>query len=153
MDAILLYNSRKTNTMHRFTPLLYFIRWLLHVSAVVCHLQGASGSVWVAWKIQIDVVVYHIVWLSGLCVGSVEVQSVVLPRWVHFIVVTNMFRPLLYDHIQGSGNTNINIIKTCINHSTVEWFRYILIITVFFFSLPWKWSYESGQKLLVITIQ
>jgi hypothetical protein len=32
-----------SNTMHRFAPLLYFICWLLHVSAVVCHLQGASG--------------------------------------------------------------------------------------------------------------
>jgi hypothetical protein len=59
----------KTNTMHRFAPLLYFIRWFLHVSAVVCHLQGASGSVWITWKIQIDMVVYHIMWLSGLCVG------------------------------------------------------------------------------------
>jgi hypothetical protein len=48
----------KTNTMHRFAPLLYFICWLLHVSAVACHLQGASGSVWVTWNIQTDVVVY-----------------------------------------------------------------------------------------------
>jgi hypothetical protein len=34
-----------TTTMHRFAPLLYSICWLLHVSAVVCHHQGASGSV------------------------------------------------------------------------------------------------------------
>jgi hypothetical protein len=33
------------NTMHRFAPLLYSIYWLLHVSAGVCHHQGASGSV------------------------------------------------------------------------------------------------------------
>jgi hypothetical protein len=39
-----------TNTMHKFAPLLYSICWLLHVLAVVCHLQGASGSVWVTWK-------------------------------------------------------------------------------------------------------
>jgi hypothetical protein len=34
-----------TNTMHRFAPPLYSIYWLLHVSAIVCHHQGASGSV------------------------------------------------------------------------------------------------------------
>jgi hypothetical protein len=34
-----------TNSMHRFSPLLYFIYWFLHVSAVVCHHQEASGSV------------------------------------------------------------------------------------------------------------
>jgi hypothetical protein len=34
-----------TNTMHRFAPLLYSIYWFLHVSAVVCHRQGASGPV------------------------------------------------------------------------------------------------------------
>jgi hypothetical protein len=28
--------------MHWFVPLLYSIYWLLHVSAVVCHHQGAS---------------------------------------------------------------------------------------------------------------
>jgi hypothetical protein len=28
--------------MHSFAPLLYPIYWLLHVSAVVCHHQGAS---------------------------------------------------------------------------------------------------------------
>jgi hypothetical protein len=33
-----------TKTMHRLTPLLYSAYWLLHVSAIVCHLQGASGS-------------------------------------------------------------------------------------------------------------
>jgi hypothetical protein len=36
--------------MHRFVTLLYFICWLLHVSAV-------------------DVVVYHIMRLSGMSVG------------------------------------------------------------------------------------
>jgi hypothetical protein len=39
-----------TNTMHSFAPLLYCIYWLQHVSVVVCHHQGASGSVWVTWK-------------------------------------------------------------------------------------------------------
>jgi hypothetical protein len=39
-----------TNTMHRFTPLLYSISWLLHVSAVVWHQHGACGSVWVTLK-------------------------------------------------------------------------------------------------------
>jgi hypothetical protein len=34
-----------TNTMHRFAPQLYTICWHLHISAVVCHLQGASRSV------------------------------------------------------------------------------------------------------------
>jgi hypothetical protein len=39
----------------------------------------SSGSFWIRLsyvKIQIDMVVYHIMWLSGLCV---VVQSVVLP--------------------------------------------------------------------------
>jgi hypothetical protein len=31
-----------TNTMHKFAQMLYSICWLLHVSAVVCRLQGAS---------------------------------------------------------------------------------------------------------------
>jgi hypothetical protein len=34
-----------TNTIDIFAPLLYFIYWLLHVSALVYHHQGASGSV------------------------------------------------------------------------------------------------------------
>jgi hypothetical protein len=34
-----------TNTMHRFAPVLYSGCWLLHISALVCHHQGASGSV------------------------------------------------------------------------------------------------------------
>jgi hypothetical protein len=34
-----------TNTMHRLAPLLYSTCWLLHVSAVVCHLQEASESI------------------------------------------------------------------------------------------------------------
>jgi hypothetical protein len=55
--------------MHKFTPLLYSICWLLHVSAVVFHLQEASGFVLSYVKIQIDMVVYHIMWLSDLCVG------------------------------------------------------------------------------------
>jgi hypothetical protein len=39
-----------TNTMHKFAPMLCSLSWLLHVSALVCHLQGASGSAWVTWK-------------------------------------------------------------------------------------------------------
>jgi predicted aldo/keto reductase-like oxidoreductase len=38
-----LYVVEITNKMHRFAPLIYSICWLLHVSAVVCHLQGAYG--------------------------------------------------------------------------------------------------------------
>jgi hypothetical protein len=35
---------RRRNNQHtEFAPMLYSIRWLLHVSAVVCHLQGAAG--------------------------------------------------------------------------------------------------------------
>jgi cytochrome b561 len=37
--------AEMTNNMHRFAPLLYYIYLLLHVSAVFCHHQGASGSV------------------------------------------------------------------------------------------------------------
>jgi hypothetical protein len=42
-----------TNNMHRFAPLLYSIYRLLHVSAVVCHYQGASGYVRVTWKYRL----------------------------------------------------------------------------------------------------
>jgi hypothetical protein len=28
--------------MHWFLPLLYSVYWLVHISAVVCHYQGAS---------------------------------------------------------------------------------------------------------------
>jgi hypothetical protein len=34
-----------TNSMHRFAELLYSVYWLLHVSAIACHHQGASGSI------------------------------------------------------------------------------------------------------------
>jgi hypothetical protein len=98
----LLNLVEKTNIMHRISPLLYFICWLLHVLAVVCYLQGASGSVWVMWKIQINMVCCASqLSASGLWVGvsrfsllcfpaeckwpvcrSVEVQPVVLPSWV-----------------------------------------------------------------------
>jgi hypothetical protein len=44
-NIVKIYVAEKTSTMHRFAPLLYFTCWLLLVSAVVCHLQGASGSV------------------------------------------------------------------------------------------------------------
>jgi hypothetical protein len=44
--------------MYRFAPLPYSISWL-HLSYV---------------KIWIDMMVYHFMWLSGLCVGSVVVQ-------------------------------------------------------------------------------
>jgi hypothetical protein len=74
---------KKTNTMHRFVPLLYFICWLLHVSAVVCHLQGASGSVWVTWKIQIDMVVNHVMLLGGVCVGVSRFSLLCFPAGKH----------------------------------------------------------------------
>jgi hypothetical protein len=32
----------ETNNMYRFVPLLYSMCWLLHVSAVARHHQGAS---------------------------------------------------------------------------------------------------------------
>jgi hypothetical protein len=34
-----------TNTIHGGEPLLYSVFWLIHVSAVICHHQEASGSV------------------------------------------------------------------------------------------------------------
>jgi hypothetical protein len=49
-SGLLIYLVEITNTMHRFAPLFYSIYRLLHVSAVVCYHQGASGSVWVTWK-------------------------------------------------------------------------------------------------------
>jgi hypothetical protein len=38
----LIHNLKITNTVYWFEPLLYSIYWLLHVSAVACHHQGAS---------------------------------------------------------------------------------------------------------------
>jgi hypothetical protein len=42
---LLPYILEITNTMHKFPPLLYAYMLILHVSAVVCYLQGAAGSV------------------------------------------------------------------------------------------------------------
>jgi hypothetical protein len=40
---ILFYNSSRNYQQYSLiVPLLYFISWLLHVSAVACHHQGAS---------------------------------------------------------------------------------------------------------------
>jgi hypothetical protein len=65
------YVVEMTNNMHKFLQLPYSMYRLLHVSAVVCHNQGASGSVVSYMKIHIDLVVYHIMLLSG--------RSVVVP--------------------------------------------------------------------------
>jgi hypothetical protein len=55
-----------TNNMHWFVPLLYSIYWLLHVSAVACHHQGAFW-IWVTWNTnQMGGTSYN-VWLCGLC--------------------------------------------------------------------------------------
>jgi hypothetical protein len=59
--------------MHRFTPLLYFICWLLHVSTVVCHLQGASESVR-----GIAILFYYTSALEG-CKGSASRPDRFLP--------------------------------------------------------------------------
>jgi hypothetical protein len=66
-----------TNTMHRYAPLLYSIYLLLHVSAVVCHNQGASGSEIRENKDRFGGVSYNVVtWLvCRIVVGP----SVVLP--------------------------------------------------------------------------
>jgi hypothetical protein len=58
-----------TNNMHRFTLLLYSKKL-----APTCFGSSLplSGSLWIRlsyMKIQIDLVVYHKMWLSGLCVG------------------------------------------------------------------------------------
>jgi hypothetical protein len=39
---IYIYVLEITNTIYWLSPLLYSIYWLLHVSAAVCHHQGAS---------------------------------------------------------------------------------------------------------------
>jgi hypothetical protein len=55
--------------MHKFAPLLY-----LYMLVHTCFGNSlpSLGSFWIRLsyvKIQIDVVVYHKMWLSGLCVG------------------------------------------------------------------------------------
>jgi hypothetical protein len=54
--------------MHRFSPLLYSICWLLHVSAVVCHLQELLDPSELRETTD-RYGGYHTMWLSGLCVG------------------------------------------------------------------------------------
>jgi hypothetical protein len=59
-----------TNTMHKSAPLLYS-----YMLAPTCFGSSlpSSESFWIRLsyvKIQIDMVVYHIMWLSGLCVGA-----------------------------------------------------------------------------------
>jgi hypothetical protein len=69
------------NTMHCFVPIFcsMSIHWLLHVSAVVCHHQGAS-SIQVTWNTNgISDIPYNMR-LRGLCV---VVPTVVLPSWMH----------------------------------------------------------------------
>jgi hypothetical protein len=54
--------------MHKFVPLLY--SYMLVPTCFDSSLPS-SGSFWIRLsyvKIQIDMVVYHIMWLSGLCV-------------------------------------------------------------------------------------
>jgi hypothetical protein len=55
--------------MHKFAPLLYS-----YMLAPTCFGSSltSSGSFWIRLsyvKIQIYIVVYHIMWLSGLCAG------------------------------------------------------------------------------------
>jgi hypothetical protein len=51
-NFVLFYVVEITNTMHCFVPLLYSTYWLLHVSAVVCHQQGAS---WIRLLLEIQI--------------------------------------------------------------------------------------------------
>jgi hypothetical protein len=65
----IVYVAEITNTMHKFAPLLH-----LYLLAPTCFGSSppSSGNFWIRLsyvKIQIDMVVYHIMWLSGLCVG------------------------------------------------------------------------------------
>jgi hypothetical protein len=58
-----------TNTMHKFATVLYS-----YMVTPTCFSSSllSSGSFWIRLnyvKLQIDMVVYHILWLSGLCVG------------------------------------------------------------------------------------
>jgi hypothetical protein len=64
--------------MQKFAPLLYTICWLLRVSAVICHHQGASGSVELRENTdRFSGLSYNVVkW--PVC-RSVVVQSFVLP--------------------------------------------------------------------------
>jgi hypothetical protein len=67
-ECALLQVFEITNTIHTFAPLLYS-----YMLAPTCFGNSlpSSGSFWICLsyvKIQIDMVVYHIMWLSGLCV-------------------------------------------------------------------------------------
>jgi len=46
-----------------------------------------------------------------------------------------MFRPLSCGHLQGGENKNTNIIKTWLNHSTVQLLIQVLIISIILFDI------------------
>jgi hypothetical protein len=55
--------------MHRHAPLLYSVYWLLHVSAVAYHHQGASWIRLCYIKYNRIGGISYNVWLRGLCAG------------------------------------------------------------------------------------
>jgi hypothetical protein len=61
--------------MNKFVPLLY--SYMLAPTCFGTSLPS-SGSFWIRLgyvKIQIDMVVYHMMWLGGLCVGVSTLNS------------------------------------------------------------------------------
>jgi hypothetical protein len=73
-----------TNTIHCFVTLLYSIYWLLHVSAVACHHQGAFLDPSELLEIQIEWMVYHIVcgYVAVHIVGYFYYMSFCLRRYM-----------------------------------------------------------------------
>jgi hypothetical protein len=81
-ENIVFHIVEITNTMHKFAPLLYS-----YMLAPTCSGSSlpSSASFWIRLsyvKIQLDMVVYHIMLVKWPVCRSVVVQSVVLPSWV-----------------------------------------------------------------------
>jgi hypothetical protein len=128
-----------TNTMHRFAPLLYSTCWLLHVSAVVCHRQGASGSVWVTWKsdrfggrldnVCLSVLCFGVSWFSLLCFparkmciypsqGQPELRGnkkkvLFLLFWI-LAIYTQSVSEAIYARFQEQRRTELKMVQ-CVN--------------------------------------
>jgi hypothetical protein len=68
--------------MHKFAPLLYSMLAPTYFDSSL----PSSGSFWIGLsyvKIQINMVVYHVMWLSGRCVGVLWFSLLCFPAGMH----------------------------------------------------------------------
>jgi hypothetical protein len=78
-----------TNTMHRFAPVHCTALFYILAPTSFGSSLPLSGSFWIRlgyMKIQIDLVVYHIMWLSGLCAGVSWVRLLCFPAELYYLL-------------------------------------------------------------------